>query len=146
MGNDVRIACCQLSPDVERPGRGAAIARQAVAAAVADGAQIVVLPELCNSGYVFKTAQEVEAAAEPSEGELLRGWSEEARRGDALVIGGFCERAPDGRLHNSCALVDGNGAAAVYRKIHLWDDEPRWFAPGEEPAPVIDTRHGRNTH
>jgi len=143
MGDKARIACCQLSPDVEHPGRGAAIARRALAAAVADGAQIVVLPELCNSGYVFRATDEVEAAAEPSDGELLRGWSEEARRGDALVVGGFCERGPNGRLHNSCALVDGDGVAAVYRKIHLWGDEPRWFSPGEEPAPVVDTRYGR---
>lgn len=143
MATSVRIACCQLSPDVERPALNPAIARNAIAAAVAEGAQIVVLPELSNSGYVFQAAGEVEAAAVPSDGELLRGWSEEAGRGDALVIGGFCERAPDGKLYNSCALVDGEGVAAVYRKLHLWGDESRWFSPGEEPAPALDTRFGR---
>jgi predicted amidohydrolase len=143
MGTTVRIACCQLSPDVERPARNPAIAREAIAAAVAGGAQIVVLPELSNSGYVFRSVEEVEAAAVPSDGELLRGWSEEAGRGDALVVGGFCERASDGRLYNSCALVDGEGVAAVYRKLHLWAEEPKWFSAGEEPAPVVDTRYGR---
>ena len=32
---------------------------------------------------------------------------------------------------------------AVYRKLHLWGEEARWFSPGEEPAPVVDTRYGR---
>lgn len=143
MERSVRIACCQLSPDVDRPAANPAIVREAVAAAVAAGAQIVVLPELSNSGYVFRAAEEVEAAAVPRDGELLRGWSDEARRGDALVVGGFCERAPDGRIYNSCALVDGEGVVAVYRKLHLWGEEPTWFSPGEEPAPVVDTRYGR---
>jgi predicted amidohydrolase len=139
----VQIACCQLSPDVDRPELNPGMAREAIAAAVTDGAQIVVLPELSNSGYVFQHAEEVEAAAVPGDGELLRGWSEEARRGDAVVIGGFCERAPDGKLYNSSALVDGEGVTAVYRKIHLWDEEARWFSPGQEAAAVVDTRYGR---
>jgi predicted amidohydrolase len=143
MGTSVRIACCQLSPDVERPSLNPELARDAIAAAVAGGAQIVVLPELCNSGYVFRAAEEAQDAAVPRDGELLRAWSEEARRGDALVVGGFCERAPDGRLYNSSALVDGDGVAAVYRKLHLWGEEAKWFSPGDEPAPVVDTRYGR---
>jgi predicted amidohydrolase len=143
MDTSVRITCCQLSPDVERPQRNPGLAREAVAAAVSAGAQVVVLPELSNSGYVFRNAEEVEAAAVPRDGELLRGWSEEARRGEAVVIGGFCERAPDGKLYNSSALVDGEGVIAVYRKLHLWDEEARWFSPGQEAAPVVDTRFGR---
>jgi 5-aminopentanamidase len=138
----VRIACCQISPDVESPATSTALAREAIAAAVAQGAQIVVLPELCTSGYVFREAAEARAAATAPDGELLRGWAAEAARGDALVVGGFCELAPDGRLFNSSALVDGDGVLAVYRKVHLWDKERFWFTPGESPASVVPTRHG----
>ena len=105
----VRIACCQFPPDVEAPDASAALAREAIAGAVANGAQIVVLPELCTSGYVFREPAEARAAATAPDGDLLRGWAAEAARGDALVVGGFCELAPDGRLFNSSALVDGNG-------------------------------------
>ena len=139
----VRVACCQLAPDVDRPDRNAELALEAIVGAVAAGAQIVVLPELVNSGYVFSSLAEARAAAVPPDGELLAGWAREAARGDAVVVGGFCERAPDGRLHNSSALVDGDGVRAVYRKLHLWGEEPRWFVPGDAPAPVVDTRHGR---
>jgi predicted amidohydrolase len=139
----VRIACCQIAPDVEDPAASAAAARLAIAAAVDGGAQIVVLPELVTSGYVFRSAAEARAAAVPAHGELLEGWSQEASRGDALVVGGFAELDADGHVYNSSALVDGTGVLAVYRKLHLWNEESLWFSAGEEPAPVVDTGLGR---
>lgn len=138
----MRVACCQIAPDVEDPRRSAETATEAIAAAMAGGAQVVVLPELANSGYVFSSVEQARAAAVPANGELLRLWSLAAGRADALVVAGFCEQAPDGRLFNSAALIDAAGVIAVYRKLHLWDDEPRWFSRGEEAAPVIQTRHG----
>ncbi|HUA71472.1 MAG TPA: nitrilase-related carbon-nitrogen hydrolase [Solirubrobacteraceae bacterium] len=143
MPSGVRVASCQIAPEVGRPEHNAELAIAAIAAAVDAGAQIVVLPELVNSGYVFNSLEEARAAAIPPDGELLADWAREAARGDAVVVGGFCELGPDGQLHNSSALVDGGGVRAVYRKLHLWGDEPRWFAAGDQPAPVIETRHGR---
>ncbi len=101
MGTSLRIACCQLSPDVPIVGAGSRARPGGDRVRRRDGAQIVVLPELCNSGYVFTDAEEVEAAAVTPDGVLLGGWIEEAARGDALVVGGFCERAPRGRLYNN---------------------------------------------
>jgi 5-aminopentanamidase len=143
MPASVRVACCQVAPDVESPARSAEIALDALADAVSSGAQIVVLPELVTSGYVFAAREEARAAAVPADGALLAGWARVAARGDALVVGGFCERGPDGRVFNSSALVDGGGVRAVYRKLHLWADESRWFDAGDQPAPVVETRYGR---
>jgi predicted amidohydrolase len=139
----VRIACCQIAPDVTDPAATADASRAAIAAALDEQAQIVVLPELASSGYVFESAEEARAAAVAVDGELLDGWSAEAARGNAIVVGGFCELAADGRVFNSAALVDADGVQAVYRKLHLWDDERRWFSPGEQAAPVVDTALGR---
>ena len=143
MPETLTVACCQTVPDVEHPATSIAQTRTALRAAVELGAEIVVLPELCHSGYVFASAEEVRAAAVPADGELLTGWAAEAARGDAVVIGGFCELGDDGRVFNSAAVVDRDGVIAVYRKLHLWNDEASWFVPGEAPAPVVDTRHGR---
>jgi 5-aminopentanamidase len=41
------------------------------------------------------------------------------------------------------SVEEAQAGLAVYRKLHLWGEEPRWFSAGEEPAPVVDTRHGR---
>ena len=32
---------------------------------------------------------------------------------------------------------------AIYRKMHLWDQEKLFFAPGAEPPPIVETRFGR---
>ncbi len=139
----MRVACCQIEPHVGSPESSAARARAALAAAIDRDAQIIVLPELCNSGYVFRSTAEALAAAVPADGALLAGWVQEAARGDAVVIGGFCELGEDGEVFNSSAIVDRDGVIAVYRKLHLWDQEQRWFMRGQRPAPVVETRHGR---
>lgn len=130
---------------MERPAANAELTLAALRQAVAEGAQLVVLPELASSGYVFRSVSEAREAAEPVDGPLLRGWASEAARGgdEVVVVGGFCELGDDGELYNSCALVDGRGVQAVYRKIHLWGQEPRWFALGAAPAPVVHTALGR---
>ena len=46
-------------------------------------------------------------------------------------------------MFNSAALVDASGLRCVYRKAHLWDAEPRWFARGAAPPAVVTTQHGR---
>ena len=139
----VRVACVQIAPSVEDPRGNRSLTRDAVREGVSAGARLVVLPELSTSGYVFESAEEARSAAEPAGGPTLRGWAEEAARGEAVVVGGFCELGDDGLLYNSAAIVDGGGVLAVYRKLHLWDREQLVFEPGREPAPVVETRAGR---
>ncbi|HLY48212.1 MAG TPA: nitrilase-related carbon-nitrogen hydrolase [Solirubrobacteraceae bacterium] len=143
MSDAVRVACCQLATDVEDPAASAARTRAAIAEAIDAGAAIVVVPELSNSGYIFRSEDEARAAAIRPDDPLLQDWAAEAARGDAMVIGGFCELGADGQLYNSSALVDGEGVQAIYRKIHLWDEEERWFKPGPISPPVVETRYGR---
>jgi 5-aminopentanamidase len=142
-GLRLRVACQQIVPAVGDLEGNRRLTREAVREAVAADARLVVLPELCTSGYVFESSEEARACAEPAEGPSLAAWSEEAARGDAVVAGGFCELGEDGLLYNSAAVVDGAGAVAVYRKIHLWDREQLFFEPGRECAPVLETRVGR---
>jgi predicted amidohydrolase len=139
----VRVACQQLAPTVGDLARNTRLTRDAVREAVERGARLVVLPELATSGYVFESAEEARACAEPASGPALQGWVEEAARGDAVVVGGFCELGDNGLLYNSAAVMDGDGVLAVYRKIHLWDREQLVFEPGAECAAVVETRVGR---
>jgi 5-aminopentanamidase len=139
----VRVACHQLAPVVGELDGNRARALAAIDAAAAAGAQVVVLPELVSSGYVFRDAAEAQALAEPADGPTLRGWAERAAAGELVIVGGFAELGADGRLYNSAALVDPDGVRAVYRKVHLWDREPLVFAAGDEPPVVLDTVHGR---
>jgi 5-aminopentanamidase len=138
-----RIVCQQLHPRIGSLEANRGLSLNAIAAAVSERADIIVLPELVTSGYVFESVQEAAAVAIPATDPLLREWGAAASRGDAVVIGGFCERGDDGKLYNSAAVVDGSGVLGVYRKVHLWDREKLWFAPGDSPPRVFDTPHGR---
>lgn len=139
----VRVACAQIAPTVGDREGNLARARDAIERAAGAGARIVVLPELVTSGYVFRDVEEARALAEPADGGALAQWRDAAERHDLVIVGGFCEAGADGALHNSSAIVDASGTRAVYRKAHLWDREKLVFAPGAEPPPVIETRHGR---
>ena len=135
-----RIACCQLDPVLgDLPGNAARI-NAAITGAVSAGADIVVLPELVTSGYMFADAAEARAAALSPDSAQFATWS--ALLGDSVAVLGFCENGSDGLLYNSAALLDSGGVVAVYRKTHLWDREKLVFTPGEQLPPLLNTRHG----
>ncbi|MEU6648639.1 nitrilase-related carbon-nitrogen hydrolase [Streptomyces sp. NPDC046900] len=138
-----RIACAQLTLRVGDPVANRAAAREAIEHAAEAGAKVVVLPELSNSGYVFRDAAEASSLAEPLDGPTVTGWIALARRHRLIVVGGLCERDEDGLIRNSAVLVDPQGLRAVYRKAHLFGDEHQFFVPGAELPPVIDTSVGR---
>ncbi|MFX1561609.1 MAG: nitrilase-related carbon-nitrogen hydrolase, partial [Promethearchaeota archaeon] len=98
---------------------------------------VLVLPELCNSGYVFESLEEVKSVAEeiPSGGfskELL-SWSKK----DRLVVAGICEQTDVG-FCNSAAVFANGSHITTYRKIHLFLNEWDWFVPGSEEPPVVE--------
>ncbi len=138
-----RIVCQQIAPRVASLEFNRRLSLNAIEAAVRDRADIIVLPELATSGYSFETAPEAASVAIDVADPLLGEWAAAARYGDAVVIGGFCERGHDGRLYNSAVVVDGSGVLGVYRKVHLWDREKLWFTAGDYPPRVFETRHGR---
>lgn len=137
------IACRQLAPVVGELEANSALTVAAIREAVSAGADVVVLPELATSGYVFDSRPEAARMAISAGDPLFRAWAREAAAGPAVVVGGFCELGTGGRLHSSAAVVDASGLRAVYRKTHLWDREKLFFAPGEVPPPVLDTAFGR---
>jgi 5-aminopentanamidase len=142
-----QVAVAQLAITVAEPDANRQAAADAVAEAAATGARLVVLPELCDSGYVFDAgdpAAEARGLAAPAaESVTLRQWRSLASQHGLVIVGGFCELGADGRLYNSAALVDASGTLAVYRKVHLWDKEKLVFTPGDAPPPVVDTEFGR---
>jgi len=145
----VVIAVAQLAITVGEPEANRQAAADAVAEAAAAGARLVVLPELCDSGYVFGDGA-VQAAAEAlglashaASSVTLRQWRSLADAHQLVIVGGFCELGADGRLYNSAAVVDASGTRAVYRKAHLWDSEKLVFTPGDAPPPAVDLAFGR---
>ncbi len=136
-----RIEAHQLAPTIGDLAGNQDLALAAIRAAAARGAQLVVLPELVLTGYVFASPEEARAVAIPADDARLLEWG--AAGQGALVIGGFAELGSDGLLYNSAAVVGPEGVLAVYRKLHLWDREKLVFTPGLDAPPLLDTPHGR---
>jgi len=138
-----RICVQQLEPQVGEPAHNRVLSLQAIEAAAAGGAQVVVLPELTNSGYMFESAEEAASAAIAADDPLIGEWEAAAARHGLVLAAGFCERGDDGLTYNSAVIIDPTGVRAVYRKLHLWDREKLWFGPGEALPPVLQTPVGR---
>lgn len=138
------IAAAQLAPAIGQCAANREAAAGAAGAAAAAGADLVVLPELCDSGYVFADAAEARGLATPaSDSPTLRQWRDLAAAHRTAIVGGFCELGGDGLLYNSAALADASGTRAVYRKAHLWDREKLVFTAGSAPPPVVSLPCGR---
>ena len=140
---EVRVACQQLPVEVGQLERNRALTREAVREAVSAGARLVVLPELSNSGYVFESAEEARACAEPPDGRLppgLVGGSRARRRGRRRRL----LRAGRGRP----ALQLRRSRRRRRRPRRLPQAAPLGreqlvFEPGRDCAPVLETRIGR---
>jgi predicted amidohydrolase len=135
-----RIVVAQTRPHFGEVGRNVTEALRFVDRAMARGggrADLVILPELFHTGYVFTSRAEAsELAEDPRRGPTALVLADFARQRRLMIVAGFCEKA--GRvLHNSAIWVDARGTRGVYRKVHLFDSEKRWFAPGRDPWPVF---------
>jgi len=141
--NAIVVSCCQVAPALGDPAANRELVADAVSHAAAQGASVVVLPELVSSGYVFDSRDDAQASAEPADGATITLWTRLAADHGIVIVGGFCETTAAGELFNSAALVDPGGLRSVYRKAHLWDKERLLFTPGSTAPPVIPTLFGR---
>jgi len=137
------VACIQMEPRIGAKQENVEHSIALIDQAGARGARLIVLPELCSSGYTFTSRQEAFDLAETvPEGPTTRAWAAAARRHRAVIVAGICERAGDG-LYNSAAIVGPEGPIGVYRKVHLWGAENLFFEPGDLGIVVWKTMFGR---
>lgn len=139
----VVIACVQMEPHIGAKHANVARAIRHIEAAARHGASLVVLPELCNTGYVFESRDEAFELAEGlPDGETAQMFAQAAQALGVHIVVGIAERAGR-RLYNSALLTGPSGHIGVYRKLHLWNNENRFFEPGDRGVPVFGTPLGR---
>jgi len=94
----------------------------------ASGARVVVFPELSLTGY------EMDAPTLELDDPRLAPIVEACRETGSIALAGAPVADHDGAAHIAMLAIDGAGAAVVYRKVWVSDEEAGRFAPGPAPA------------
>jgi predicted amidohydrolase len=139
----IHVAAVQTRPVFGDVAANLASITTAVTAAAQRGARLVVLPELCTTGYMFASREEAAALAEEvPAGPSTRALSELCAQLGIHLVAGIAEREGE-VLYNSAVLLGPAGYLGTYRKVHLWDNENTIFQPGDLGLPVFETGIGR---
>ena len=123
-------------------------AEELVRKAAAEGAQIILLPELFERPYFCQERRyEYYQYAKPvMENEAVCRFRQVARELSVVLPVSFYERDRN-LLFNSVAVLDADGSIlGIYRKTHIPDDhyyqEKFYFTPGDTGFRVFETRYG----
>jgi 5-aminopentanamidase len=101
-------------------------------------ADLIVLPELCTTGYLFASRAEVARLSEPvPAGPTCEAMAALSRDAQTAIVWGMPEAVGE-RIFNSAVMVTPQGEFHVYRKAHLFVDEKDLFDRGDSPFPVFD--------
>jgi omega-amidase len=146
-----KLALCQVLVTADKD-QNIATASKAVREAAANGANMVVLPEMWNCPYSndsFPTYSEDIVKDESPSAKVLSDLAKEL--GLYLIGGSIPERQGD-KLYNTCLVFGPEGdVLAKYRKVHLFDiDIPGKIAfkesdtlSGGDKLTVVDTKYGK---
>ncbi len=103
------------------------------------GVDLIVLPEMFNTGY--GSVPNYAPVAEDLEGPTIKYLQDRSRQWGLTIAAGFVERSGS-HIYDALAFCTPKGDLAVYRKRHLVFWECSKFRRGREPL-VVSTPWGR---
>jgi predicted amidohydrolase len=134
-----RIAVVQMNPEFMKPEANLA---KVGALCKNVSADLIVLPELVTSGYVFCEQKEVDSVCESvPNGLSFRFFAGLSSQLNASIVYGFPEKDGD-KTYNSSALINPDGSYYVYRKTHLFYREKLFFSRGDSGLFVCEAKGG----
>jgi len=138
----LKISLAQMDIALGEPQRNLKTAEQFASAAAAEGADVLLLPELWTTGYVLDQA---EAFASSTTGGVFAEVAALARQYN-LHIGGSClSRLGQQQFGNTFTWVAADGKLlGAYTKLHLFRlmDEHKYLTAGDDAA-VVTTPWGQ---
>lgn len=136
------IAVGQMHSDTCQVDKNLSKIEAMVQEASHSGASLIVLPELCVTGY--RADEKFRELALPLRegyaGELCRISRE--NRGICIYTAVPEDAEDGGKPYNTAVLIQGGELTAHYRKIHLWGTETEYFRAGSTMV-TADTPVGR---
>ncbi len=129
----MRVAFVQMYCDFGQVERNVLHALELLQSKEAD---LYILPELFNTGYLFKDREEVMSFAESvPDGPTCKALTNFAKQKKCYISAGLPERSGD-KVYNASFLSGPDGFISVYRKIHLFNKEKTCFDHGDIPFTV----------
>lgn len=128
----MKIACVQMDIIYGEPEINFAKAEQYIKGAAKAQADMIVLPEMWNTGYCLNR---LETLADRNGFRTTQMLSRLAKKHHVYIIGGSTAVEKDGRFYNTMYIADKNGAIiAQYDKAHLFRlmDEHLFISPGQK--------------
>ncbi|WP_252178235.1 carbon-nitrogen hydrolase family protein [Endozoicomonas sp. 4G] len=93
---------------------------------------LVLLPELFSTGYLFAEAEEIFQLGEPVDNSsTLQALQLMAAEFNTILVAGFAEKQ-GANLYNSVAVVSASEVMGVYRKISSTNIDKRYFKRGQD--------------
>lgn len=141
----VKIAAIQMHPVFGDVKGNVAKAVEKIREAAGQGAKLIVLPELFNTGYMFNSREECYSLAEHIPGGYTYTTLESlAKELDIYLVAGITELDSDDiRMYNTAVLIGPDGFIGKHHKLHLWCDDKIFFEPGDLGYQVFQTKIGR---
>jgi predicted amidohydrolase len=136
------VAAIQFAPTLLDVEKNVVVGTQLAFEAAGKGARVIVLPELCTSGYVLRNLREASYVAQEKDGWQTEEFAKVARTFGCTVVFGYVETC-EGKLYNSAAVVGPSGLVANVRKHNRFGADNVWATPSEQVPPVIVTEAGR---
>lgn len=139
MKENIKVAAVQICPKWLSPKENLDLMKRKIAEAAAEGSELVVFPELSNTGYITKRnkkfGKDFFLAAEKIPGFTTDEIGKQAKAYGVYVVLGMAEQHPviPGAVYNSAALIGPTGdVVGVHRKIHIPGEEKHYFIPGND--------------
>jgi predicted amidohydrolase len=139
MTKNMKAGFVQFNPVFGQVTKNLAAIHRLVTSVKAD---LLVLPELCLSGYAFVSKDEARQLSETSGGPSIKALKLLSKKTGTILVAGFAEKAGN-KLYNSAILVRPSGKTDIYRKTHLFWNENKWFAPGDTGFKVFSAGQAR---
>ena len=103
----------------------------------------VVLPELFNTGYLFRNVEEVKKLAESAvSGYTVTELKKVAVGQNLNLVFGMAE-AKNRKFYNSSVLITSKGKVHTYQKVHLFDREKLFFQTGTRSFAPVAVEQGK---
>lgn len=126
----MKVAAIQHDIVWEQPELTRARVAPMIAHAAADGAELIVLPEMFATGFSMRPERIAEQEGGPTEHFLLT----QAAEHGAVLLASIAQRGADGRFRNNAVIASPDGSIRRYAKIHPFSfaGEHERYAAGKD--------------